>query len=53
VRYLWRVHAHRFSGSEAEGRAKYSNMKRDLEEIMTEPDNETRYAKMKRFADVY
>lgn len=42
-----------FAGSEAEGRAKYSGMRADLEEIMAESDNEARYAKMKRFADVY
>jgi hypothetical protein len=42
-----------FASSEAEGRAKYSAMKPDLEDIMAEEDNEARYNKMKRFADVY
>jgi hypothetical protein len=42
-----------FASSEAEGRAKYSAMKPDLEDIMVEEDNEARYNKMKRFADVY
>lgn len=42
-----------FASSEAEGRAKYSAMKLDLEGIMNEEDNEARYNKMKRFADVY
>lgn len=42
-----------FAGSEAEGRAKYSSMKADLEKIMAESDNEARYTKMKRFADVF
>jgi hypothetical protein len=42
-----------FASSEAEGRAKYAAMKPDLEDIMAEEDNEARYNKMKRFADVY
>ena len=42
-----------FASSEAEGRAKYSGMKVDVEKIMAESDSEERYAKMKRFADVY
>ncbi len=42
-----------FASSETEGRAKYSAMKPDLEDIMAEKDNEARYHKMKRFADVY
>jgi len=42
-----------FAASEAEGRTKYSGMKSDLEKIMAEQDNEVRYEKMKRFADVY
>jgi len=42
-----------FASSEAEGRAKYENMKVDLEQIMAEPDNEARYDKMTRFVDVY
>jgi hypothetical protein len=42
-----------FASSEAEGRAKYESMKSDLEQIMAEPDNEARYEKMTRFADLY
>jgi hypothetical protein len=42
-----------FASSEAEVHRKYSDMKVDLEQIMAEQDNESRYAKMKRFADVY
>jgi len=42
-----------FVSLEIDGRAKYSNMKADLEKIMAEQDNEARYEKMRRFADVY
>lgn len=42
-----------FASSEAEGRAKYSDMKVDLEKIMAEQDNEARYEMMKRFANMY
>jgi hypothetical protein len=42
-----------FASSEAEGRTKYSAMKPDLEGIMNEADDEKRYSKMRRFADVY
>src|SRR5262249_28680366 len=42
-----------FASSETEGRAKYSNMKTDLEKIMAEQNDQARYEKMKRFADVY
>ena len=42
-----------FASSEAEGRAKYSDMKADLEKIIGEQDNEVRYERMKRFADMY
>jgi len=42
-----------FASCEADGRAKYSDMKAALEEIMAEEDDEERSSKMKRFADVY
>jgi len=42
-----------FAASEPEGRAKYSNMKADLEQILAEEDKEARYEKMERFANDY
>src|SRR5580765_8854336 len=42
-----------FASSEADGRAKYSNMKTDLEKISTEQDSKARHEQMSRFANFY
>ena len=42
-----------FASDEAEGRMKYSNMKRDLVPIMLEEDNNSRYEMMSAFATKY
>ena len=42
-----------FASSEAEGLTKYSDVKPDLEKIITESDRDARYAMMKHIADVY
>lgn len=42
-----------FASSEEEGRKKYSEMKSELVTIMKEDSSDSRYEKMRRFAEVY